>query len=176
MEKTQLTFHLALFVKWYVVCLVTFSTTCLEVDTLWYAFGIVENWCTSYSWHTLVCFWHSWKLMYFVQLTHCVWCDYLIHKFCFVVLTILVSIRDNSLAFFIRSFAFVYSAIHQASRNNHNRYCVSLASLSEIFILCKKSFLLSPSCASLIFAPTLVPDLNNCLAIENSFVIFIRYE
>ena len=105
-----------------------------------------------------------------------VWFFYLSHRFCFVVLTILVSIRASSFAFLIIFCSSRYQFIHQEALSSHSRYTVSLASFSDIFALDKKSFLLWPSWASLIFAHILVQLLKSCLDIMNSLLFFVRCE
>src|SRR5262245_2431860 len=48
--------------------------------------------------------------------------------------------------------------------SRHNQYKVSRASLRAMLYLLMKSARLCPACASCTFAPTDVPDLNNCCA------------
>src|SRR5262245_7465621 len=48
--------------------------------------------------------------------------------------------------------------------SSRNQYKVSRASLRAILYLLTKSARLCPACASCTFAPTDVPDLNNCCA------------
>jgi hypothetical protein len=74
-----------------------------------------------------------------------------------VFLIIVTSILDISSHSFCKSS--LASSNHCSS--NFSQNVVSLASLSAIFILLIKSFLLLQDCASEILAPILVQDLNN---------------